>query len=153
VLVGPLPAKEPGASPPLVAFFRIQWLALLSQLNLEDVPAEPRAMLLAAYGLIAAGAIALVLFRREPGRRGVKAGAPLVGGALWWVAGIAPLALVVVGWNNWRSTLPGVWLGLSVIGFLGLVQPWLAAAFVLVRAIALLACPVAPYQVTYDLPH
>lgn len=151
VFIGPLPDEGLGPRMPFSALPSVLWRALVSQLNLEDVPSSIGSILLAAYGLITAAAVVLA-FRKSAARRLHRASGPLLGGVLWWILGVAPLALIVAGWNDWRTTLPGLWLGLSIIGFLGLVHPWFAGGFVLVRVIALLACPVAKPEVTYDAP-
>jgi hypothetical protein len=95
---------------------------------------------------------ALLALRKPAARRLARHWPALAGSLVWWLAGVAPLALIVVGWNDWRTTLPGLWLGLALVGFLGLVEPWLAAGFVALRVAALLACPLAPSTVAFHLP-
>jgi hypothetical protein len=111
----------------------------------------PQLLIGCGYGALFAAAFGLA-FRTPARRRVAKHWPALAGGLVWWLIGVAPLALIVVGWNDWRTTLPGLWLGLALIGFLGLVRPWLAAGFVLVRVAALLACPLAPTTVAFHLP-
>src|SRR5262249_49917808 len=105
----------------------------LAELDLEDVHGGARVAILAGFGLLVAlGLLSWVKARekRSPAateRLSELRGATGLWGALaWWLVGTAPLAFLLPDWNSWRTTLPGLWLGLPILGFLGLARPGLA---------------------------
>jgi len=122
-------------------------LGLGAALNLEDLPRATAWALMATYAAIAVAAFVLLVGRAR--RTRVAAGAPaLLGGAAWFVVGIAPLAIILPDWNAWRAILPGVGFGLAALGLMGIASPWLAGGFFAVHLVGLLAATPAPSVVT-----
>ena len=121
--------------------------AFVSQLGYEGLAPALRSPLLALCGLLAVAALALSL-RVEARRRIVRTAPALLGGLVWFAAGVTPLALLLPDWNAWRTTVASLGLGFSLTGWLALVSPPLAGTLVALRLAALLFAHPAPAVVT-----
>jgi len=126
-------------------------LAFTAALNLEDQPAAVTWTFGAAYALVAVAAVVVWMQgRARAPRRGALAAA--LGGAVWFVAGIAPLAIILPDWNAWRTVLPTVGFGFAAIGLVGLASARLAGALFAIHLVALVLAPAAPAVVTARPP-
>ncbi len=122
----------------------------IAQLNLEALSSDTRWVFLAGYAVL--GALALGMATRRGATRRLRPTWPiLVGSAVWFLAGSAPLVFVLPDWNGWRGSLASMGLGVFLTVLLGSVQNWLAWALVGLRALALLITPPALPTVG-DLP-
>ena len=121
--------------------------SLIAQLNLESLGDPWRAAVRIAYLLLAT--VALLVFTLDRAARGrlAKAAPALAGAAAWFIVGVIPFAGLLPDWNGWHAALPGIGLGFATLGLLGSGRTWLAAAFAVVRLVALVALPV-PRDVT-----
>ncbi len=117
--------------------------------ELEGAAHTAIALLLAAC-IAAAGTIGM--FRRESRARLVARAPLLLGGAAWFALAIAPLACAAALWTPRHTALPGLGLGLALVGAIACASPRLAVAFTAVRLVALLLAPTAPPVVTAVLP-
>ena len=122
-------------------------LAGTSQLNLEDLSGLDRDLLILGYAALGVAAAASFLAARTRARVRSRA-TTLAAGAIWFVAGSLPLAVLLPDWNAWRDSVPGLGFGLFVIGGLALASPWLAVAFAWLRLVALILAAPAPSGVT-----
>ncbi len=131
-----------GSLSPLARVPEVLARALAAMLNLEDLAAGTRALLLVGYAVLAA---VTLLRLRAPSTRARLPQAALAAGAglAWFVLGAIPLAQLLPDWDAWRAWLPMLGLGIGVTAALALVHPLLAAAFVGLRLIALLLAPLA----------
>lgn len=125
--------------------------AVVAQLDLEDLPGT------LAWALAGANALLLILAlaraRHAEVRARLRAALPAVAGGLaWFVAAVAPLALLLPDWNGWRTVVPGLGLGLALVALLAAAAPGLALAFVVLRLVSLLAAPVAGPGVSPEPP-
>jgi tetratricopeptide (TPR) repeat protein len=73
-------------------------------------------------------------------------------GAVWFAAGVAPLAALLPDWNAWRAWTPSVGFAVAAGAALGAVSPWLAGALVAIKLVALLASPLAPATISATPP-
>ncbi|MBI5709403.1 MAG: hypothetical protein HZC42_03740 [Candidatus Eisenbacteria bacterium] len=136
---------------PLAGLLPVLARGLTAQLDLEDASPAVRDTAVLLYGALALLALGLAAGRRARARLAAAAPA-LLGGAAWFLATLAPLALVFPDWNAWRTSVASLGLAVALAGTLGLVRPWLAGVFTAVRLAALLAAPAAPAVVEMAVP-
>ncbi|OGF21204.1 MAG: hypothetical protein A2V63_00215 [Candidatus Eisenbacteria bacterium RBG_19FT_COMBO_70_11] len=75
-----------------------------------------------------------------------------LGGLLWWTAGTLPLAGILPNWNAWRSSLPGLGLGVAFAALFARGRAWPVLLLLAVRAGALLLASPAPALVSSQGP-
>lgn len=120
--------------------------AIAVLLDIEDLPPFATLALWAAYGAVLVAAFVLV--RRPERRARLERVTPIVfAGAAWFVAGMIVASFGSSGWYPWRVMLPGMGLGVAIVGALGAIEPGLVGAFVAVRLVALLLAPPVPHGV------
>lgn len=120
--------------------------AIAVLLDVEDLAPRATLAVWVAYGAVLAAA--LVLARRPARRARLERVTPVVlAGAAWFVAGMIVASFGSTGWYPWRVMLPGMGLGVAIVGALGAIEPWLVGAFVAVRLVALLLAPPVPHGV------
>lgn len=123
--------------------------SLAAQIGVEDLPPAMAFAVILAYAALVA---ACVWSARRSGASPSRADRGLVAGGLaWWLAGSLPLA-GVPDWNAWRSSLPGLGLGLALGVLVARRRPWAAASFLAVRTAALLLATPAPAGVSSEPP-
>lgn len=108
--------------------------------GVEDAAPAPRALMLGAHALLLMAA-GLFAFRHDARLRLVAAGPALAAVAALALVAALPLATLLPDWNAWRASLAMLAAGLAVGGLLAAAEPWLLAAFVALRAVALLMAP------------
>jgi hypothetical protein len=119
--------------------------SLVAQLGLESVSSAMRdGGLLIATLIVIVGIVTRLFTRRRPAGLFAVTG----GGLAWFVAAIAPLAVVWPDWNSWRTTIAAGGLAFALVGGLALVSPALAGVMVALRLVALLASTPASGIVT-----
>jgi hypothetical protein len=145
-----LPAgNRMGASP--LGLVAVIAQALISQLGYEGLAPALREPLLAfAAALVAAG---LIMSLRAAARARIARAAPaLLGGLAWFVAAVAPLALLLPDWNAWRTTVASLGLAVALGGWLALAWRPLVVALVALRLTTLLLAQPAPAVVATAPP-
>lgn len=144
LLVGPQGALA--AVPSLLAS------SLLVQLDLAELEGPVRSA--GAVALALCGACALVLFLvRGQSRERLRAHGLVLGVAgAWFLLALAPLTFAPELWTPRHSVIPGLGLGLLVVGLLACASPRLAVAFTALRLVLLLAAPTAPAVVEAGFP-
>lgn len=140
-----LPAGSGGASPLGLVAVIVQ--GLVAQLGHEGLPRALRPPLLAGAAALVAAGLALSLRAKARGRI-VRAAPALLGGLAWFVAAVAPLALLLPDWNAWRTTVAALGLAVALGGWLALAWRPLVGALVALRLAALLLAQPAPAVVT-----
>jgi hypothetical protein len=128
------------------------WRSLAAQLNLEDMDAAYRGVVLALYAALALLALGLAIADRRVRSRLARHRAGLAVAAVWFALGVAPLALLLPDWESWRTSLAALWLGAAVVCGLALVRGWLAWGWTAVRLAALLLAAPAPGLVAQVAP-
>jgi hypothetical protein len=106
---------------------------------------------------IAAAVIALLAVAawryatHAPSRVRLAASRPWFGwGAVWFVAGVAPLTEVFPAWAPYRSAFGGIGLGVALVALFAPLGSWFIAALVGLRLVAFALSPGPPAQVTAD---
>ncbi len=126
--------------------------AVGSQLGIEDLAPGPTLALWLAYATLGAAGLAILAARPERRASLARRGPQVAAGAAWFVAGMLVASLGSPGWYPWRAMLPGLGLGVALVGALGSVEPWLVAGVVALRLVALLVAPAVPAGVEGSLP-
>jgi hypothetical protein len=140
------PALGPGLTRGVGGAAAVLGRSLVAQLGLESLPSGFHDAGIAIAVAIVLAAVGVRLFTRRARTGG---GLVVVGGGLvWFVSGVAPLALIWPDWNSWRTTIASGGLGFALIGGLALASPPLAGALVGLRLVALLLAAPAPGTVT-----
>jgi hypothetical protein len=124
--------------------------AVIGAFNLEGLPAMTQHDMAVIHVVLFAAACVLMVRRRVRWRLGERADVLAVA-LVWFVVGALPLALVQ-DWNAWRDWIPALAFGLAATAALGLVSPWLAGSFVVLRLTGLLLAPTAPLVVSAAAP-
>ncbi len=126
--------------------------SLEAQLGLGELDGALRMGIALSLAACVAMAVSVVLVRREARARLASRAPLLLGGAAWFALSIAPLACAAELWTPRHTALPGLGLGLALVGAIACASPRLAVAFTAVRLVALLLAPTAPPVVTATLP-
>jgi len=126
--------------------------SLEAQLGLGELAGGAHALVTALLATCAAAAATVFLSSRDARSR-LSARAPiLAAGAAWFTLAIAPLAFAADLWTPRHTALPGLGLGVALVGALACASPRFAVAFTAVRLVALLLAPTAPPVVEHTLP-
>jgi hypothetical protein len=123
-----------------------------AHLGLEDARPGLGPALGVAYGLLFAFAGTFFWSDRQARARLTRSKVWLAGALLWFVLGVAPLALLIQEWCSWRIGVACLGLAFLLIGLLALARPWLVAAFVGLQMVALLAAWPAPNRIIKNTP-
>ena len=145
-----LPGGAEGAAP-WTSFVAVLVQALVSQLGYEGLTTILGPVLVPLSGVLVALGLA-VSFRRASRRQIVRAAPALLGGLVWFVAGVVPLVFVLPDWNAWRTTVASLGLAFALTGWLGLAEPALAGMLVMFRLVVLLLAVPAPAVVENAVP-
>jgi hypothetical protein len=145
-----LPPIAPGTFP-IVQLPEVLARALTAALNLEDLAAPARTLLLGGYGALA---VAALLRLRAPATRAGRHRATLLAGAgaLWFLLGVLPLTQLMPDWNGWRAWVPTLGLTIGGAAALACLHPALAAAFAGLKLTSLLLAPLALPNVPVATP-
>ncbi len=126
--------------------------SLEAQLGLGELEGGARLLVGAPLAGCVAVAAILVLARRASRER-LQARLPVIaGGAAWFALALGPLAFAAAMWTPRHSALPGLGLGVALVGAIACASPRLALGFTAVRLVALLIAPTAPPVVEATLP-
>jgi hypothetical protein len=126
--------------------------SLAAQLGLDGLAGGPRMILALLMGACAVVALGLFATRREARARLARRAVLLFVGAAWFAIAIAPLIFAPDLWTPRHSCLPGLGLGLFLVGGLAVASPRLAVAFTAIRLVALLLAPTVPDVVEKQAP-
>jgi hypothetical protein len=140
-----------GAGLSAPAYWAVLVQALASQLGWEAIhPVLGLPLLVVSCLLVAAGIAASLA--RGARRRIARAAPVLLGGLAWFLAGVAPLALLLPDWNAWRATVASLGLAFALTGWLALAWRPLAFALVALRLATLLLAHPGPATVSNQPP-
>jgi hypothetical protein len=126
--------------------------SLEAQLGLGELAGGARVLVAALLATCAAAVVAVVATRHEARARLAARRGVILAGAAWFALAMTPLAWAAALWTPRHSALPGLGLGLALVGAIACASPRLAVAFTAVRLLALLLAPLAPPVVEAALP-
>jgi len=127
-------------------------LGVIATLDLEDAAGMLRSGLMLGYGLILLAAVATAAFGTKARQRAQRAAPALLVALAVYAVGTLPLAALLPDWNAWRSTVPGLALAAALTAFAALAAPEIGAAFVVLRAVALLGAAPATTRIDTSPP-